>query len=287
MDSQAKGFPDRLGELRRQAGYSSAREFYKGVGGRSTLGCTYTQYLNVEAGRSTPKPGLVRRILALLSLQPGDAKTRGVIEAYLSALLKDEEFVELIRQTLSVKSAAAEEDPLRQALLRNEDSRQVRLTREQMAVIEGDEPTFWCFNVFCNDNGDWGTLDLSRRLGYDAKTVRRSLDRLKKAGIVTTAPDGRYRCFAANKIIVFPRGDFHVPENMARWRGNIEDRAARHGRVDMYHSLILRASDKRLKQYFPHLAHAVVGSDLYATAEHGDDTGLYVVEALVRRIADL
>ena len=271
--------------FRQRAGYSSARNFYKAVGGRDALDCTYTQYLNIEAGRSTPKPALVRRIMAHLELKGDDARTKELLTAYLKALLKDDEFIELVLQTLSGRShpSAAEDAPLRQALKKNEALRQVLLTREQMAVIESDDITQLCSQVFCNDSGEWGTLELSSLLGCGAKDVHRSLEKLRKAGLITPTPAGRYRSSTLDKVLVYPRSELHVPENLEVWRRRLE---ARRGRFEMYQSLVLRASSKGLRQYYPYLSQSVAGADLYAVPERGEDTGLYVVEGMVRKLFD-
>lgn len=271
--------------LRQRAGYSSARNFYKAVGGRPVLDCTYTQYLNIEAGRSTPKPALIRRIMAHLELKSDDLRTKTLLAAYLKALLKDDDFIELVLQALSGRShpSAAEDAPLRQALKRNEALRQVLLTREQMAVVESDDITQLCAQIFCNDSGEWGTLELSGLLGCGAKEICRSLEKLRKAGLIVVTPAGRYLSSAPDKVLVSPRSELHVPENLKVWRRRLETRG---GCFAMYQSLVLRASAKNLQQYYPYLSQSVAGADLYALPARGEDTGLYVVEGMVRKLFD-
>lgn len=274
-----------LRKHRQHAGYSSARDFYRAVGGRSVLGCTYAQYLNVEAGRSTPKPALIRRIMAHLELKGGDVETKDLLVAYLRTLLKDDDFIELVLQVLPGRSHLSPSDdaPLRQALKRNEDLRRVWLTSEQVALIESDEATLFCFYIFCNDSGEWDTLELSRLLGCDVKSVRRSLKKLRKAGLIVTTPAGRYRSSAPDKVLVFPRSELHLPENLDVYRRRIE---ARRGSFEMYQSMVLRASSKSLRQYYPYLSQNVAGAAIYSCPERGEDTGLYVVEGMVRKLFD-
>lgn len=265
-----------LTETRKEAGYSSARDFFRGVGGRGALGCTYAQYLNVEAGRSTPKPALLRAAMALLGLRTNDGRFREIVTAYLRALLKDDDFLELV-----LTPPSAEAGPLRRALRRNEQSRQVWLTQEQVAAIESDEVTFWCAKVFNNDSGAWGTLELSRLLRHDVKAVRRALDKLAKAGVIVETDNGLYRSFAPDKIVTSPRGELERPENLDLWRRRLEQRQ---GGIEMYQSLVLRASSRRLREFYPLLAETVIGSDLYHSPERGEDTALYVVEGVVRKM---
>ena len=288
MTNKPMAFAAVLTQFRKEAGYSSARDFYRAVGAQGTFGCTYAQYLNIEAGRSTPKPTLVRKIMALLELFPRDAKGREFITAYFRALLKDEDFFELALQALSGGPSAQGQDdaPLSQALKTSVALKQVWLTDKQVAVIEGDRTAYWCFEVFCNDGRDWGTLELSHLLGHNVKAISAALKKLQKAALIVAAPDGRYRCFAKDKILAFPRKDMFLPENIDRVRGYLEEMAQSRGRFELYQNLSLRASSKRLKQYYPHLAQSVAGANIYSSPEKGDDTGFYVIETIVRRLFD-
>ncbi|TBR22352.1 hypothetical protein EPO15_08250 [bacterium] len=278
-------FARRLAALRRAAGYASAREFYKAVDGRRTLGCTYAQYLNVEAGRSVPKAALARKALALLSLQPDDPRCRGAVTAYLEAALKDGAFLELVRQVYSAPPGAGDA-PLRRALDESARARRVQLSQSQVDAVEGDETAYWCFQVFCNDPGGWDARALSRLLGYGVPALRRALARLSAAGVIREHEKGVYRIFAPGKSFTCPREDFHVPKTLARWLRRLKTPPGPGPRVEMYRSLVLRASAARLKQYSPFLAESVAGAGLYAESRGGEDTGLYVVEGVVRRLLD-
>jgi len=284
----ARGFAELLSVLRREGGYSSARDFYRAVGARGTFGCTYAQYLNIEAGRSTPKPALVRKLMALLELYPRDKKGREFVTAYFRTLLKDDEFWELSLQALADDpSIPGQNDaPLSQALKTSVELRQVWLSDKQVAAIEGDRTAYWCFAILSNDGRDWGTLELSHLLDRDAKAIQAALRKLKSAALIEAAPDGRFRCFAKGKILAFPRKDLFLPENIDRARRYIEEVAQRRGRFELYQSLTLRASSKRLKQYYPHLAQSVSGATIYSSPEGGEDTGLYVIETMARRLFD-
>lgn len=284
MSAPTDGFAARLASLRRRRGYASAREFYKAVGGRAALGCTYAQYLNVESGRSVPNPAFVRAALALLNLQPDDPLCREAVTAYLKAALKDEAFLELLRQVFSAPRAAGDA-PMRRALKAAEESRLVQLTPEQVEAVEGEEKAYWCFQVFVNDSGTWDVKRLSRLLGYSPKDVTRALERLRKAGLVIAPEKGSYRVFAPGAVVTCPREDFHVPKTLERWLSRLA-KPPRTGTVEMYRGLVIRASAARLKQYFPYLDNSVGGASIYGESAGGADTGLYVIQGVVRRLFD-
>ncbi|MDE2141782.1 MAG: hypothetical protein KGJ84_05160 [Elusimicrobia bacterium] len=231
---------------------------------------------------------MVRKIMALLGLYPRDEKGREFVTAYFRTLLKDDEFLELSLHALAGDSPASGQNdaPLIQALKTSVALKQVWLTDKQVAVIEGDRTAHWCFEILCNDGREWGTLELSRLLDCDAKAIRAALQKLKRAGLVETSPDGRCRCFARDKILAFPRKNMFLPENVDRGRRYVEEMAQRRGRFELYQSLTLRASSKNLKQYYPHLAQSVTGANIYASPERGEDTGFYVIETMARRLFD-
>jgi hypothetical protein len=60
--------------------------------------------------------------------------------------------------------------------------------------------------------------------------------------------------------------------------------AERRGKLELYEPMILRASTGALKSYFPYLTQSVLGADIYASAQRGPDTALYLIETLVHRL---
>lgn len=278
-------FARQLAALRRQNGYTSARDFFKAVGGRGALGCTYAQYLNIEAGRSVPKPALVRKTLALLNLQPDDTRCREALTSYLKAALKDDAFLALLQQVFAAAGDAGDA-PMRRALKAAEEARLVQLTQAQVDAIEGEEKAYWCFQIFENDGGTWDAKALSRLLGYEVPAVRRALARLQDAGVLHEPSKGSFRIFAPGKTFTCPREDFHVPKTLDRWLKRLQHPPGPGEKVEMYQSLVLRASAARLKQYHPYLANTVSGAGIYTETCRGGDTGLYVVEGVVRRLFD-
>ena len=48
----------------------------------------------------------------------------------------------------------------------------------------------------------------------------------------------------------------------------------------------MRASAARLKQFYSYLANSISGAGIYSETRRGEDTGLYVVEGVVRKLLD-
>lgn len=276
-----------LSRLRRESGHGSARDFYRGNGGRAFFGCSYEQYLNVEGGRSLPQPPLLAKTAIALRVWLKQGAAREFFTAYLRLLFKDEEALGLLTQALSGQGGTP--TPLRQAIQKNTEARRVELTRQQAQTIFSRPASFWCFNVFANDEGDWSAPELSQLLGFPPPSVRAALRGLKREGLVVEPEPGRYKCFSEIKVFWFPNTALFnrdAGKKTGTYRSNVEALARRRGTLELYEPLVLRASSAALRQYFPYLTQTVLGADIYSTTQRGADTGLYSIETFVRKLVD-
>ncbi len=254
------------------------------AGGRTFFGCTYKQYLNVENGQSAPGPETLEKIATALHVWFNDSQAREFFIAYLRTVLRSRELLEMALRALAVPPGGP--TPLRQAIQKDFQNRRFRVTQAQAAAMYSSYAHYWISNVFCNDNGEWSAEELARLLGLEPPAVRKALSDFVKNGFLSTAGNsGRYRCRAAGKVFVMPRKDPHVVDPQAlRGREMLEKMASRTGVEEMFHGQFLRASSAALKQYYPFLAQAVVGCDVYSSPNKGADTAMFVVEARVRRL---
>lgn len=282
-----EAFAGLIRKLRTAAGHGSGREFYRSSGARAFFLCTYEQYLNVERGRSMPSPGLVEKIAVALRVWLHEESSRQFFLAYLRLLLGSEELMGMVVSAVGAARAGKGTPPLRQALQRDIEARRRHVTPAQAEAMYADQISYWLSTVFCNDPREWSAPELAKLLGYGESAIRRSLERYVKVGFLIRSKDGRrFRCFADGRLLLMPRQTPHSePEKWARMSDRlISDMTRRRGDQEMRQTLFLRASSPSLRQYYPYLAQTVLGAGVYADAESGPDTALYVVAASVRRL---
>src|SRR5579859_3340438 len=91
--AKAMAFGSALARIRRESGFDSAHAFYKVRDGRRNFQMTFRNYLNVEQGKSLPKPERVEALLTALRVEEHSPAARELADAYfvslgLGALLK-------------------------------------------------------------------------------------------------------------------------------------------------------------------------------------------------------
>lgn len=271
---------------REEAGYASARVFYRSWGGRGFFGCTYEQYVNVESGRSAAQPPLIEKLAAALRVWVYEDKAREFFTAYLRASLASESLLELLLKSLSPSQPALGSDSsvLRKAVQHDLEGRRFPLSQAQMRIIMKSSLNFWCFQVFCLDHGAWDAAALGKLLGASAPQTRRALEALKTAGLAVKTKDGLFEAAAKRKVFTFPRRTPYLPDQVEKIGRFYDERVKACGEAEMYQSLALRASPAVLRHYYGYLAQAVQAAGVYAKGSAEEDTALYLVEGRVRRV---
>ncbi len=285
MRDDRPNFPAVLRRLREQAGYTSAREFFRGNGGRVFFGCTYEQYAHVEGGRSAPGPQLAERAAVALRVWQFEAAAREYFTAYLRASLRSETMVEMIAAAFAAKPGG-ESAPLRQAFRRNFDERRRRLTDVQVAAIRKDDASFWCFTVLGCDDRHWTTEDLAAVTALPRPKIARALLSLAKTGLTAKDREGRWGVAGKGRIHAYPRKEHYKPDGLQTLLARYDALEKRSGETEMYEGLLLRASPRALRHFYSYLAQSVLGAGVYAADEPGE-RALYLVEGRVRRLSDL
>lgn len=286
MRDDRPGLGPLLRRFREEAGHSSAREFFRSNGGRLFFGCTYEQYMNVETGRSAPSARLLDKAATALNLWSFPAKARRLVKAWLRGSLKDDGLCDRFESVLSAKEIGSETSPLRQALRRNYETRQSRLSDSQSAAIRGDETSFWCFSVLGCDDHAWGSVELAGLLRRPVVAVAKALAKLERAGVVERTREGLWRNAARGKILAHARKDPYRPDGWRESLKRYDAVEAASGETEMYETLMLRSSPASLRQFYAYLAQAVIGAGVYAADEPGE-RALFLVEGRVRRLLDL
>lgn len=278
-------FASLLRKYRESAGYTSARGFYKGLGGRPFFGCTYKQYLNVESGHSSPQPYLVERVATGLRVAVDESRAREYVLAYLNTLIGKPELVGLIVGAISGKGhGPGPTSPLRQAIKRSYTDRSEPLSRAQSELICKSKVNYWAFTIVANDEGSWSPEALAKHLGFREPEVKHALTDLVKIGLLSKGKEGLYACPKAGRVFLHPRDELYVPKVIAALRNHWESMASLRGGTLLHQHLFTRASESALRNYFPYLAQGVQGADIYSTHEKTPDSSFFLVETMVRRI---
>ncbi|MBI3552011.1 MAG: hypothetical protein HY077_05785 [Elusimicrobia bacterium] len=271
-------------ELRAQKGYASARAFFKARGGPRFFGCTYKAYLNVEAGRSLPQPGLAMSVARGLSLDGEHAAS--FVSSYLRTAAGSAELASFLTQALAEETAPGAAEALLERASEESLARRARpMTREQAEILYSQEATYWSFCVISNDRGHWGAEEVAKLYSWKTASARRSLDVLVKCGLAARDRAGRYFCPDVGKVFQYPRDKFFVPRTLSRLKAHWDAMARRRGRELFRQAWTVRGDEDKLRAGFPHLAQAVYGAAIYSRTDRAADSAIFVVETRVRRLA--
>lgn len=277
-------FDAALRELRRKAGFSSARAFFRARGGTRALGCTYKAYLDVEAGRSVPKADLALTLAAAVGAHADPRRGAAFVEGYLRGRLGGGELSAL---ALAALAARPRTDPgafFERASRRSFAVRpRLPLSLAQARAMDSDPALYWCFTLLLMSREALAPRALSRRLGLPAPRVLAALGALEDLGLAARRRGGAYACPHVGKLVTWPRRSFYLPGHRAALRAHWGAMAARRGKVVFERRSGLRASEGALKAGFPALTAAVYGANILARRAGGPDTAVFLVEALAHR----
>ena len=283
-------FASLLTRLRERAGYPTARKFYMSVGGRKALPCTYTQYLNIESGRSSPRPKIIEALVMLLRIWEDPETSREFCRAYLEAHFGPGEFVGFLVRSLGRDPAAAglPGAPLRKAMAANNEARAVPTQGSAMNLIRSSPTHYWAFHVVNSDSGTWTPERVAQALKMPAKPVRRALSELAAQGLVGVEKDGSFSgLFRGKYLLHTPQAapeSIEVPQRMPETQRLWDHMGKKYGKTLFHQGLFMRASESELRSSYPFLAQSVHGLAVYETTDKKPDTSLLVAETRVRRL---
>jgi DNA-binding transcriptional ArsR family regulator len=272
-----------LRATREAMGFPSARAFYMQAGGRKFFGATYRQYLNVESGISGPGAQLVERMALALRLSTDKARARAFFRSYLLCLVASESLLDVIMAAMGETPASPGGSPLKKALARQSSEREEFLTREQADAAEASPEAFWSWFLVLADNKPRTPEELAAACGLKPAAVANALKALEKAKLVAREKDGRYRAPHLGKVVRFPR-DEHFDLRRRLTYEHAEKVAAGREKVLFRYYTLMRAPEKEVLGYAPHLVEAIEGANVCATNEKGSDTAVTLIEATVRRL---
>lgn len=279
-----RAFSACLARRRLEAGYRSAYRFYHGNGGRRHFPFTYVHYMRIERGLKLPRPEWMDRFLSALRLTPGEAGCRELYLAYLKDMLKTPESFELILSPLLCRHAEPSSPPGADAMRWMKAEHSFHLTPEQFAVLASDEATYWCSEALFNDRGSAAAEEIAAAFDLPVKNVRAGLKKLKGAGMARESSPGRFKSRWEGKFYTFPGRVAGMEPALKAIEGFWENMYKKRGASVGERVELVRAEGGSVRNYLAVLSSALDSANSYATQTKGDNTGLYQIEARIRRL---
>jgi hypothetical protein len=275
-------FAAQLARLRQESGFVTPYAFYHRNGGRRVFPFTFAYYLKVERGDSLPRAVWVPRLLALLRIPPTQALHRSFALAYLADSLGEEAYDALVGPYLAPAPAAG---PATEQLTKRLMSEQaVHLTAAQASGLAADEAVYWCFECLSNDRAGLTEPELAAATGLGDRALRAGLSRLAALKLAKGRPGGRWKSPLAGRFYTFPRDYPALKRDRERLRALHDAMADRRGADLFTGALLLRAEDGPMRRVAADVAAALETSGAWAVDAGGERTGLYKLEARVRRL---
>lgn len=273
-------FASTLRDLRVQVGYTSARSFFKGRGGAPHFGCTYRQYVNVEAGRSLPGPRLLEKISVGLRLVENPERARLFFTAYLQSVSRSEDLVRLIVTAFSSPGGDA---PLLGSMARQAEETTRVLTAQQSEFIASKAEHYWPFTLLAEDRGHWSAHEISHLTGLPEASIKKSLEKLAAFKLLKKDKEGKFFCPEAGALFRHPRDKIYNAE-LPTLRELWDQMAAKKGVELAETSYVARASEAELKQYIPMLLQSLKACCVCSRLEKGPDTAFFQLQVRVRKL---
>lgn len=274
-----------LVKLRREAGFPTAYRFYHGNGGKRHFPFTYVHYLRIERGRKLPRPEWFGRLVSALRLAPGPAG-RELYLSYLKGLLKTEEAYGLILAPLISASAPARRPAGAEAMRWLKAQHSKHLTPEQFRVLSGSEAAYWCSEALFNETESLSAAEIASTFALSEKAAAAGLQVLEKAGMARKTSTGRYRSRWPGKFFTFPGRLEGMKSELESIAGFWEKMYRRRGRPAGERVELVRAEAESMRQYTATLAETLDTANALATHSRGEATGLFLIEARVRKLID-
>jgi DNA-binding transcriptional ArsR family regulator len=279
-----KPFAAALAAARAAAGFPTAYKFYHNNGGRRHFPFTYAYYARFERGAALPRPGWLAAILTAMRVAIGEDGHRTLMRAYLVDLLGGEETYHLVMGPITPSESAGPVPLGREALRWMKAHHAVHLTPGQFRAVASDETAYWCSEALLNDSGAWDAEELAKVLDLPRKAVSAALQRLKSAGLAVAAPGGKVRGRWAGKLYTFPGRLSGMDGSLRRVKGYWERMERRRGAPFAERVELVRAGADGMRRYWRELGETLDGANAHGVHRPVPDSGLFVIEARVRRL---
>jgi len=281
--TNAKAFSRVLCRIRKDQGFSSAHQFFKGVGGSKSLGLAFMSYWDMERGKKLPKSWRLKAIMASLGIGQHSTEAQELVRAYFRALSGSDELLNTLSAPVSAGSDLPSRELAETATQRALAQLSVTLTMEQWKLRTRDMVTHICQSYMANTAG-WVTVkELSDATKFKPEVVKKALKAMAAGGLVEFTKDKARGRFEGKVIRLLPLTPATSAVRTAL-RGNWDKWMADSGRVFAKRCTI-RLSRTNLDLYRQHLEKTVNLAEVYAnSAESRQDSAIYLVDATMYKI---
>ncbi|MBI4669741.1 MAG: hypothetical protein HY747_11285 [Elusimicrobia bacterium] len=274
-----------LERLRKEAGYKTAYEFYHKNGGRLVFHCGFRQYLYLEQGKSLPKPKMLLALGRMLRLLTDDNSLRDFSLSHLKSLYGGDVYKTFFAPILAQPQGKSER-PLGTAIQKAREQRVFNISGEQAKLITKSACHYWAFEVVSNDNGPFEAEKMAELLGYAKEEIEAALNEFAGLGLIKKIKGGAWISPHAGKIFAFPQKGkgLYAYDDCREFIKYWQEMAEKKGGAAFRRSIVFRASESQLMNYFPYLYQALVGAEMYSSMEKGPDTALFAIETTAKKL---
>jgi len=281
MNSRS-AFSKALRKIRSDHGFSTAHQFFKGMGGSKTLGISFVSYWDLERGKKLPRSRNLKALMAALGIEIRSSEGRDLIGAYLKSLLGSDELLEAVAPPSACQYLPGQdlaETAARGALARLA----VNLTMEQWQARTRDVASHICHSFLANTSG-WATIaELAAATKLKPDIIRKALRSLASVGLVEFSGD-KARNRLEGKVIQAPPITPATAAIRAALRNNWNAWLADSELVSGKRRAVRMGKDG-FALYRQHLERTLDLAEVYANpAESRQDSAIYLIEAGIARV---
>jgi len=276
-------FSETIKELRKEAGFRTAYQFYHSNGGKNILKVSYRGWLLTEEGKNLPPFKILGTLMYTLRCIPCSENGTRLILSWLRTAHGEEDFRQFLEPLFKFPRNSIA-SPLHKVIHRSLSNRKVHITPLQVETIAKSTANYLCWVAMSNDTGKWDAKALASQLGLPVSAAEKATKDLKAAGLLKEPAKGLYKCPMPDAMREFPRTRTSVPALKKLMA--LRTALVAQGDVLYSRSGILRANQKDLANFFPLFSLNLSSAEAYAVTEKAKGTALFSVEGRIVKIRD-
>lgn len=260
-----------LARVRRDRGFPNPHAFYKNRDGRRNLQLTFRSYLDIEQGKSLPKPERLKAILHALDLTGHALEAQELVESYFESLGLNPLMPFLSAKEASSKAPELGELAARQAVA----GKSMHLTTEQWKLRADDFDANACLLYLITTPGGCEVAELAETTGIGSAAAKRAVKALASVGLAKAA-GSRVRTPLDDKLVKAPPRSPAMVGVMAALEKH-RARMIEKGRLVQNSAITLRLTEAHLKHFQRHLDELIDMAYLYESQEKKSDIPVYMI----------